>query len=362
MSVPAEIIESFLGESDIYSVAPLGSGLIHGTLLVSCSKGAFVFQCFNEDVFNSPDAVMSNISKVQGLTAQTSEPTLSFLTLRGSQELLCRDRQVGNLWRCSAFIPDTITFDVPPGEEYLKAAARAFADFACRLKGLNNQDFFIPIPNFHNTEHRYQVFQESWTAAQPERRSESDRASLENLISTAFPEFGLTGLSPDQVPHGIVHNDTKLNNCLFYRDRPEVCCVVDLDTVMPGSWLMDFGDLCRSSVCLEPEDSTNLEGIAIDQHRFASVVEGYLEVFGEQASPDELKRMVYAAYLMTLELALRFFTDHLQNDRYFTISRPGHNLDRVRCQTRLAQAFAHSRTELEAIVERSLHKKRSVPA
>jgi N-acetylhexosamine 1-kinase len=195
--------------------------------------------------------------------------------------------------------------------------------------------------------------QRAWEQAHPERRSLQEYEALVQLAQ-AFPEFGLDGLLAGQVPQGVAHNDTKLNNCLFRPDKPEVVCVIDLDTVMAGSWLMDFGDLSRTAVCALPEDTRELEKICIDERRFAAVASGYVEVLHESMTQAEQERMVYAAFLMTYELALRFFTDHLQNDVYFGVKLPHHNLIRTRSQLRLAQSFSQQRERLEAVIRKSL--------
>ena len=133
----------------------------------------------------------------------------------------------------------------------------------------------------------------------------------------------------------------------------EVVCVIDLDTVMEGSWLMDFGDLCRTAICAAPEDTRDLDEIEVDLDRFQALVEGYAEVLKGLVSQAEIDRMVYSVFLLTYELALRFFTDYLQNDRYFGAKYPEHNLVRTRSQLTLALKVTALREPMEEIVERA---------
>lgn len=345
--VPPEVVAGFLEGVASSTAAPLGNGHIHGTYLVNCERGEFVFQKLNAVVFPSPETIMSNIEKVQSVLAGYPEPTLTFLSSQNG-DMLVEDSS-GEKWRCSEFMAGTVTYDLPPAPEYLKAAAVAFALFGQRLSTLDPKEFHPTIPRFHDTPHRYQTFLEAWQSAPADRKSEPERAQIESLRAH-FPEFGMDGLMAPQVPQAVAHNDTKLNNCLFYEGRPEVACVIDLDTVMAGSWLMDLGDLCRTSICALPEDTKDLSAVVVDHDRFAAVVGGYAQVLAGSISEAERERMVYSAFLMTFELALRFFTDHLQGDRYFGAKYPGHNLVRTRSQLKLAQGIAQDREQLETIV------------
>jgi len=342
------VIQAFLGGSDDYSVAPLGSGLIHQTLLVKAAGEEYVFQRLNDHVFPNLRQVMENIEKVTAALRSKEAPTLEFLKKQGENDYLCSDSQ-GKVWRCSRHIPGSTTFDTPPTPVHLKNAARAFAGFAKCLSNGTPLALHPTIEGFHDTPKRYERMEKSWDSASDERQSLADYYALRHA-KNGFPEFGLGGLLAPHVPQTVSHNDTKLNNCLFKKDSSEVLCVIDLDTVMEGSWLMDFGDLCRTAICSQPEDTTDLDQIEVDLERFQALAEGYAEVFGEQINEEEKKRMVYSVFLLTYELALRFFTDYLQEDHYFGAKYPEHNLDRARSQLTLALKVAAARKEMEEIV------------
>jgi N-acetylhexosamine 1-kinase len=302
------IVNSFLPHVEDFAIAPLGSGLIHRTYLVDGPDAPYVFQELNCNVFRDPHGVMANILKVQSALADYPEPTLTFLPRVDGGGYLAADGEPRRFWRCAHHFPDTVTYDIPPAPAYLRAAARAFAQFGQRLSVLDASEFHPTIPRFHDTPHRFETFLKAWEAAAPERRSNKEYDALMTL-SGAFEEFGLDGLLSPNVPQGVSHNDTKLDK------------------------------------------------IHIDESRFLAVAGGYIEVLREAMSAAEKERMVYAAFLMTYELALRFYTDHLQGDTYFGARVPNHNLIRARSQIRLAECWLQQRSHLEQMVRQTMGKR-----
>lgn len=349
MSVPEDVIRAFLPEVAEFKAAPLGSGLIHKTMLVESSEGHHVFQCLNAAVFPDLEQVMANIHKVTGAMREKEESTLHFLSPEGEETFLITDGS-GGVWRCCVHHPETVTYDVPPSPAHLKNAARAFAKFGQGLSEAPDLTLHPTIADFHNTPKRFEAMETAWKTASDERRSMPDYFAIRQSASS-FPEFGLDGLLAPHVPQAVSHNDTKLNNCLFREGTDEVVCVIDLDTVMEGSWLMDFGDLCRTAICAAPEDTDDLDEIEVDLDRFRALVEGYADVLKGSVSQAEVHRMVYSVFLLTYELALRFFTDYLQNDRYFGAKYPEHNLVRTRSQLTLALKVTALREPMEEIVQ-----------
>ena len=348
MSVPRDVVEAFLANPGEYHVSPLGSGLIHQTFLVQSSRGSHVFQQLNQNVFPRLDEVMENIHQVTDHLKKEGVATLNFLPSGEGGSLLFQDAG-GSKWRCSELVPDSRTYDTPPSPTHLKNAARAFAEFAKSLSAAEGLTLHETIEDFHHTPRRFEAMEKAWDEAPQERQSVADFYAIRHA-ATGFEEWGLEGLLAPHVPQAVSHNDTKLNNCLFEGDSDRVLCVIDLDTVMPGSWLLDFGDLCRTSICALPEDTQELDRIAVDLDRFRALEEGYAEVFGSEIRSPEKERMVYAVFLLTYELALRFFTDHLQEDRYFGARIPHHNLHRARAQLTLALKVLAAREEMETMV------------
>lgn len=350
MSLSLHIVQQFFPQVLDFEAEALGSGLIHQTLEVKTEAGSYVFQRLNQHVFPHLEEMMANISKVTEALTKEGENTLHFQSLAHGSGYLATNPE-GEQWRCSKLVPGTTTYDLPPTPAHLKNAARAFARFAKTLSQ-ESLELFPTIRDFHNTPKRFETMEAAWKAAKPERQSAADYYAIRHA-GTAFEEFGLKGLLAPDVPQAVSHNDTKLNNCLFLEGSEEVHCVIDLDTVMEGSWLMDFGDLCRTAICAQPEDTQDLDLIDIDLPRFQALVEGYAEIFGRDISKTEQQRLVYSVFLLTYELALRFFTDHLEEDVYFGAAYADHNLVRARAQLTLALKVLSAREEMEKIVERS---------
>lgn len=349
VSIPQSVVKAFLPHTDATDASELGSGLIHQTLLLKSGPEGYVFQRLNTEVFKDVEQVMANIVLVQKTLGEAGAPTIVFLPNLVAGGYLAREAGSQDVWRCSKYIENTTTYDTPPETAHLTNAARGFARFGMQVKAVDPDHLHPTIPRFHDTPHRWETLLKAWDTAKPERRCHQTYQQLTDCCKK-FPEFGLGGLLAPAVQPGVSHNDTKLNNCLFRSGTDEVVCVIDLDTVMEGSWLMDLGDLLRTTICELPEDTSNLDDIRVNHENFQAIVRGYAEVVSGNVPQTEIHRVVYSAYIMTLELSMRFFTDHLENDRYFGAKYPDHNLVRAKSQLRLAQEISKSREQLEALV------------
>jgi hypothetical protein len=246
------------------------------------------------------------------------------------------------------YVPDTRTHDVAADAVMAGEAARGFGAFVRALGALPTGAVGEVIPGFHDPARRYENF----------RRALADnrvgRASIcydECRRASAFAELVGTwqSLTAHGLPLRIVHNDCKLNNILFDIDGRAVC-VIDLDTVMPGSPLFDFGDLVRTLVNPVAEDSTEIERIEVRADMFTAVARGYLDGCGSLLTPVERTSLVFGARMVTGMLALRFLTDYLDGDRYFRIERPLHNLERARNQLALYEALGAAEGDLQYLL------------
>jgi len=247
---------------------------------------------------------------------------------------------------------------VPEGREGLlvaREAAAAFRRFADHLKDLDTNRIHVTIENFHNTPVRFLRLKEAVAADSHNRVRD-----VSPEIDRAFAREDLCGaitrrLREGDIPLRVAHNDTKINNVVFAegdRERPTALCVIDLDTVMPGSPLFDFGDLVRSSVCRRPEDETDLDAIHVDLDIFEALAAGFLgRGGGVWLTEKERDLLVTASLVITLETGLRFLTDYLAGDVYFRTKRPHHNLDRARTQLRLLTEMEKKRDAMERIIK-----------
>ena len=330
----------------------LGTGLINRTLRVRDDARERVLQRLNTEVFRLPETVMRNCHAVtahlgrERAAGRYDYAVLELVpTLAGAPALTLAD---GSWWRMLDYVPDTRTHDVASSPDMAFEAARGFGAFVRALGTLRTASVGEVIPGFHDPAKRYENFRRAVTEDRLGRvascRDECAQATAFVEVVGAWRSLIATGL-----PLRIVHNDCKLNNILFdAADR--AVCVIDLDTVMPGSPLFDFGDLVRTLVSPEAEDSTRLDNVCVRRDMFAAVARGYLEGSGSLLGAVERASLVFGARLVTGVLALRFLADYLDGDMYFRVERPRHNLERARNQLALLAALGAAHEELQALV------------
>jgi Ser/Thr protein kinase RdoA (MazF antagonist) len=229
-------------------------------------------------------------------------------------------------------------------------AARAFGTFAADLADLDAATLVETLPGFHDLPGRAAAFERTLRTDALGRASDAgaEAETLRTQCARVRRELELRGAAA--APRRVVHNDCKINNVLFDDASGEGLCVIDLDTVMPGSVLCDFGDLVRTATCPTPEDETDLSRVRFDLDLFRALAGGYRSGMGPLLTPAELRLLPVAGPALTLENALRFLTDHLEGDVYFRTQRPGHNLDRCRTQLRLLDHMLDALGEADAIV------------
>lgn len=321
--------------------APLGNGLINRTLQVRDDGRAHVLQRLNTNVFRRPDVLMQNFHRVAahlGRKRATGSYACAVLglvpTLAGAPALTLAD---GSWWRMVDYLPDTRTHDTADDPALAREAGRAFGAFARALADVPTRDIGEVIPRFHDPHSRYAAFRDA-LAVDRAGRANACRAECAAANAYAGVVEEWTRLEAEGLPTRIVHNDCKLNNLLFDAAGRAVC-VIDLDTVMPGSPLFDFGDLARTLASPVAEDSVELDRVEVRRDMLAALAAGYADGCGDALGDLERRHLLLGARLITGIMALRFLTDHLDGDRYFRVARPGHNLDRARNQLALFAAF-----------------------
>jgi hypothetical protein len=303
----------------------------------------YILQRINQNVFKKPLAVMRNVEcvtrhinwKVLRVKKDLGGQTLNLYPGRGGRFWV--EGPNGGIWRCYNYIEGCQTYDVVENTRQAYQAARAFGSFQDLVSDLPPDDLEETIPDFHNTPKRYQRLMEV-AAADPKGRLESVRAEFDFIQARA----GITGVLLDlqaegKIPVRVTHNDTKINNVMIDADTDEAVCVIDLDTVMPGLSLYDFGDLVRTATSPAEEDETDLSKVQMRMPMYEALVEGYLDSAGDFINDIEVDHLAFSGKLITLEIGIRFLTDHLEGDVYFKTQRENHNLDRCRTQLALVQ-------------------------
>lgn len=346
---------------DFLSAAPYGSGHINDTFCAEYHQAGtivrYILQRINHTIFQRPDLLMDNIARVTGFqqaqlaaggAVDASRRGLTLVPGRDGQPVV-RDR-AGNWWRCYLFIEAATGYDVIESADQAREAARAFGEFQKLVAGLPGERLHETIPNFHHTGRRYEALQ-----AAIEEDSHGRAAQVADLIDFAAAREDLAWsvvrlIESGDIPERVTHNDTKLNNVLIDNASGAGICVIDLDTVMPGTVLSDFGDMVRTATNSAAEDETDLALIHSRLEIFEALAEGYLSSAKDFLNETEVAHLAMSGRLLTFECGIRFLTDYLQGDRYFKIKRPDHNLDRCRAQFALVRSIEERQAEMERIV------------
>jgi len=351
------VVRAFRAQGDPLEAVSWGSGHIHDTWRVTTSGGRYLLQRVNHEVFADPAAVTESIRRVTEhvrvkleAVGQDDVERRVLTLLRTHDGALCRRDDEGRWWRMFLFVDGARSHDVPTSPEMTYQAALAFGRFQHALGDLPLPRLPETLPGFHDIRLRFDAFRHA-VDADAAGRVAGSAPEIEAVLARE-EEAGLLldAHAAGDVPERITHNDTKINNVLFDDATGEALCVIDLDTVMPGLGLYDFGDMVRTSTCTAPEDETDLGLVHARPDLFEGLARGYLEAMGEELTPTERDLLPFSGRLITLTIGLRFLTDHLQGDPYFKTHRPGHNLDRCRAQLALLRSLEAQHDAFREIV------------
>ena len=314
-----------------------GCGHINETYLVSCDSGlSYIFQKINTGIFSEPVNLMANISAVTAfLEKKFHNPRASMHLIRTVDNKTCLRAADGSWWRAYDFVTSSVCLQKAECPQDFYYAGLAFGQFQQMLADFPAKTLHEPIPNFHNTRARYAQLR---TAIENDvmGRAASCWEDIDFYLAREHESGTLVDLlASGALPLRVTHNDTKLNNVLFDYDTRKPLCVIDLDTIMPGSALYDFGDSIRFGASTAPEDEKDLDQVWCDMELFRTYTEGFLKGCNGSLTPLELELLPMGAKLMTLECGSRFLADYLNGDTYFRTHYEGQNLDRARTQLKL---------------------------
>jgi hypothetical protein len=360
----ARVGAAFAIDASFVSAAPHGSGHINDTFAATYAftdgPRRFIHQRINHLIFKDPAALMANVAAVTRHVAaklaaagehDQGRRVLELVSTRAGDDFL-HDSD-GSFWRTYVFIEGTRSHDMAEDPSVAFEAARAFGAFTAALDDYAGSELTATIPHFHDTPRRYGAF-EAAVVMDRAGRAASVRDEIAFARSRGSLADGILRLQREgAVRQRITHNDTKVNNVLIDDVTGEGLCVIDLDTVMPGLALFDFGDMVRTAAATAREDETDLSLVDVDPKLFEALVDGYLSSAASILTSGEMAHLVLAAQVMTYQQALRFLTDHLDGDRYFRIHKDGHNLDRARTQMALLRRLEERRPDLERIVAKA---------
>ncbi|MBO5372117.1 MAG: aminoglycoside phosphotransferase family protein [Lachnospiraceae bacterium] len=334
-----EILKNFQVESDIVSVEPYGSGHINHTYLVTAVSGKkYILQGINTSIFKNTKELMENVLGVTSYLRKEIEknggnPERETLTvvLTDDEKSYYTDAE-GNAWRVYIFIEDAVTFDQVESKEDFYESGRAFGNFQAMLADYPADTLHETIPDFHNTAKRYLDFEKAVEKDVCGRVAEV--AEEIAFVRQRKDEMSVLHelLAKGELPLRVTHNDTKLNNIMLDPKSHKAVCVIDLDTVMPGLSVHDFGDAIRFGANTAAEDEIDASKASLSLELFEIYVKGFLEGCNNRLTEKEVEMLPMGAKMMTLECGMRFLTDYLSGDTYFKTTREKHNLDRCRTQ------------------------------
>ena len=353
------VVSAFDIEGKVVEYVPFGNGHINDTRLVTMDNGVqYVLQRINKNVFKRPDLLMENYvgvtkfirKKIEAMGGDPLREVLNAIyTKDGKPYTIDED---GQYWRLLVYVTDSIGYDKVERPEQFYDSAVSFGDFQYMLRDYPAETLHETIVNFHNTPDRYRQLMEAIENNAAGRLSE---VGAEVEFAKARREFAATlenAHSEGRLPLRVTHNDTKLNNILFDINTGKTLCVVDLDTIMPGYSVNDFGDSIRFGATTALEDETDLSKVNFDISLYELYVKGFIEGAKGGLTEGELEMLPIGAIMMTFECGMRFLADYLNGDTYFRVHRPSHNLDRCRNQFKLVADMESQLDEMRAIVRK----------
>ncbi len=351
-----KLIYKFHIYGDFIVGVPFGNGHVNDTYLLNFDQGGvrlnYVLQRINGDVFKEPIKVMENIdrvtqhllTKIHKSHSETRKRTIRLLRTQDNLPYVFDDN--GNCWRAYIFIERARAYNVLETPEQAFGIARAFGEFQQQLIDLPGERLHDTIPDFHNTPKRIEQLEEA-IKNDPCNRVKDAQKEIDFILSRKEAAGELVRLNKSgDIPERITHNDTKCNNILIDDLSGDGICVIDLDTVMPGLSLYDFGDMVRACTSPAEEDETDLSKVYMRFDMYEALFSGFCETAGAFMTAAERENLANAGKIITLEIGTRFLTDYINGDKYFKIKRANHNLERCRSQLKLVSSIEEQMNDM----------------
>ncbi len=336
-------------------ITPYGNGHINGTFHIEVPR--LLLQTINTNVFKNPDELMENIehvteflrTKIVSEGGNPDRETLKIIKTVDGRNYY-RDEQ-NDVYRMYRFVEDTKMIVKDKTYDNLYEAGKGFGHFQKMLSDFPVDVLHETIPNFHHTPLRVEALKQAISEDHAGRAASVAEEISFALDHAVMADVVVKGMADGSIPVRVTHNDTKIDNILFDVETGKAVCVIDLDTVMPGSMLYDFGDALRMGASTGAEDEVDLEKVQFDTDAFRAFAKGYLDEMKDDLTAAELELLPFSAKLLTYECGIRFLTDYLNGDTYFKIHRENHNLDRARNQFKLVKEIEEKEELLKAIVK-----------
>lgn len=353
------IAHNFDIDAEPVGIKLIDVGHINKTYLVNYDNDEqYILQYVNTNVFPNLKELMSNAERVtEYIREKGNFETIQFVPIRGENDQYIYNKN----WRMEKFIGHTKTYLTTEDLEKLYEAGKAVGDFQNEVQGFDAETLYEVIPMFHHTPNRVKQLKDALTsdenkAKRPERfeKAKKEIEFLTDKKRISKTDIITSKLANKEIPLRVTHNDTKLSNVLFDEDTDKSVCLVDLDTIMPGSIVYDFGEGIRSGVATTKEDEQDLDKIKVDMARFEAFTKGFLEKSKSIITKEELELLPLGAWMMTYENLLRFLADYLNGDIYFAVNPDieDHNLIRVKAQMEILKQLEQNEDKMKGMIEK----------
>ena len=357
-----EVIESFQFQGTYTEGIPYGSGHINDTFCVTFEENGiprrYILQRMNKTIFLNPEELMENVTgvtkwlrkKILEKGGNPERETLNLVPTKEGNNFFVD--QTGIYWRAYIFIEGATTYDLVQNKEDFYQSAVAFGHFQGLLADYPAQTLHETIVNFHNTVDRFAKFKKA-VEEDVMGRAKDVQEEIQFVLDREALAHTLCDMQAEgKLPLRVTHNDTKLNNIMIDDETRKAICVIDLDTVMPGLAVNDFGDSIRFGASTAEEDEKDLSKVSCSMELFELYTKGFIEGCQGSLTDTELEMLPIGAMTMTYECGMRFLTDYLEGDHYFKVHRDGHNLDRARTQFTLVKDMETKLETMNAIVKK----------
>lgn len=351
------VIKQYFNKNNIESIECYGNGHINKTFLVTLKYKKYILQEINTTVFKNPWGVMRNIEAVtkhlkKKAVYEGKDPNRAVLNVvytKDDKEIIEID---DHYFRCYEFIEKAVSFERIDRKGLFYETGKAVGEFQKLLMDFDSNSLYESIRDFHNTPKRFIAFENTLIKDEYNRRKDCEKEIQFILERKDVSGIIIKLLDEKKIPLRVTHNDTKLNNVMFDEDSLESLCLIDLDTVMPGSVLFDYGDALRIGASNALEDEENLDLVTINLDLFEEFSRGFLEETCDILNEEEINNLINGYRVITLECGMRFLTDYLNGDKYFRIKKENHNLIRARNQLKLVEEIEKNTDKMSEIIKK----------